>query len=93
MIIKSVKRRQSEKEKAERVSSVFAGTPLYFRASWAIEIAGTILLSVNLIMDVAYLFKQTFAGAGLYATYCVLMAIRFMIPLLNALRYCINKLG
>ena len=66
---------------------------LCYRIGLAIEIAGTILLSTNLIMDTAYLFKQTFAGRGLYAVYCVLMAIRFLIPIMNAVRYCTCRLN
>lgn len=79
--------------KREQVTSVFSDRVLFYRVGLAIEIAGTVLLSTNLIMDTAYLFKQTFAGHGLYAVYCVLMATRFLIPLMNVIRYCVCRLN
>jgi len=38
-----------------------------------------IILGINLMLDITYFFKTTFAGKGIYAFYCALLLIRILI--------------
>ena len=76
----------------EQISSVF-NRLLCINIGWAMKVLGTVILATNLLLDTAYLFKQTFADRGVYAMYCVLMSIRLAMPLLNVIRYCICKMN
>ena len=78
--------------KKEQYSSVFERS-VCINIGWALKVLGAVILATNLLLDIAYFFKQTFANSEIYAVYCVLMAIRFAMPLLNVLRYCVCKLN
>ena len=56
-----------------------------------IEITGTILLGINLVLDTSYIFTEAFAGMGLFAVYSVFLTLRYSIIILDLLRNYIFK--
>ena len=74
------------------VSTVF-GTKALLIASWAIKITGILIAIINLILDLAYIFKVTFAGSAIYGFYCILIMVRFLGPVAGVIRNLLYKVN
>ena len=46
-----------------------------------------------MILDLAYIFKVTFAGSEIYGFYCILIMVRFLAPVAAVVRNLIYKVN
>ena len=46
-----------------------------------------------MILDLAYIFKVTFAGSAIYGFYCILIMIRFLGPVGGVTRNLLYKVN
>ena len=48
---------------------------------------------INMILDLAYIFKVTFAGSAIYGFYCILIMVRFLGPVAGVIRNLLYKVN
>ena len=86
-------RMENEISKKRQFTSIFEKNIFVVIATWSIRIIGTLVLSINLILDTSYIFLSTFASRGYYGFYSLLLVIRYLIPLLGVLRFYMNSVN